>query len=224
MARFRDVYLNSRIMGYPAQVAPMFATQIVIVDSGAEQANARWANALRAINIPDGVRDHATFEALKDHWLIMGGPAHTWPWRDPTDFASIPLVTVNTAPVVTGLDVTIGTGDGVTTSFQLFKRYTLGGFNYDRPIHYPVVSSVLVRVDGVDTEAVSPVNNWSVTREGGVVTFDTAPGVGDVVTAGFLFDLQVRFENDETFKGIMRTLNVSGFADIPLMEVTYCED
>lgn len=222
MVRFVDKYLGSKIQGWPVEIAPMFSTQIAQVDSGAEQANQRWLDPLREISIPDGVRDQATFETLKRHWLVMAGPAKTWPWTDPTDFASVDLTLPNVAPTVTALDQPLGTGDGVTTRFNLTKRYDLGApaTAYDRRIYLPVVDTVLVAVNGVTT---SPVN-YTVTRYGGYVDFDTPPVLGAVLTAGFLFDLIVRFESDDTYRGVFRTYGVSGFADIPLREVLFCED
>ena len=224
MTRFVNEYLPSRIVGYPAEVGPAFSTQLTVVDSGSEQANSRWLDPVRSVNLPNGVRDHASFEDLKSHWLIMRGPGRTWPFRDPSDFASVELEKINHAPTVAGDDCPIGTGDGIAVAFQLSKRYTVGAETYDRPIHFPVVASVVVFVDGADPSALSPPLGYTVSRPGGVVTFDAPVPVGLEVTAGFLFDLQVRYEDDETFRGIMRTFGVSGFADIPLMEVRYCED
>lgn len=221
MTRFVDKYLGSRIQGWPVEIAPMTSTQISRVDSGAEQANQRWADPLREISLPSGVRDHATFETLKAHWLVMAGPARTWPFRDATDFASVELDIPNVEPTISHTDQPLGTGDGVTTRFQLVKRYDLGSpaTPYDRIIRFPVAASVLIGVNGVNTPA-----GWTVAREGGWVDFAVAPTNGAVLTAGFLFDIQVRFESDDTFRSVFRTYGVSGFADIPLREVLFCED
>lgn len=222
VARFKDVYLNSKIVGYPTRVAPNFSTDLAKSDSGSEQANRHWQHPLRSIVLPEGVRDHATFEALKSHWLVMAGPFHTFPFRDPTDFASVALTKVNTEPVVSRTDQSLGTGDGLTRVFQLKKRYTAGGETYDRIIHYPVTSSILIGVDGVDPAALSPALTATVAREGGTVTFDVAPDAATVLTWGGLFDLQVSFEGDDVFDGVMRTYGADGFADILLREVRYC--
>lgn len=226
MVRFVDKQLSKRIQGWPVEIAPNFSTQIAVVDSGSEQVNQRWYDPLREISVPQGVRNQDTFEALKDHWLVMSGPARTWPWRDPTDFASVPLDEPNLAPSLSLTDQVIGVGDGIKTRFQLIKRYDIGSpaTPYDRIINLPVVSSVLVGVNGVPPNVFSPTLSFSVVRYGGYIDFSHAPSAGAVITAGFLFDLIVRFDSDDTFKGIMQTYGVSGFADIPLREVRYCED
>lgn len=225
MTRFVDKYLSARIQGWPVDVAPMFSTQIAAVDSGAEQVNRRWQDPLREINIPQGVRDYATFLALQKHWLLMGGPANTWPWRDPTDFASVDLEIINQVPTVAGDDQVIGTGDGITVAFQLIKTYQASpAADYVRDITLPVLSTVIVLVDGVDPATLSPPLSYTVSRPGGVVTFDTPPAVAAVISAGYLFDLNVRFDSDDTFRAVMQTYSVSGFSDVPLREVRYCED
>lgn len=232
MARFIDQYLSRRVVGYPVQVGPKFSTQMAMVDSGAEQVNRRWQHPLRTISLPDGVRDHETFEDIKAHWFVMGGPAHTWPWRDPTDFASVDLEEINVVPTVAFDDQQIGVGDGLTTDFQLVKTYTVGDQTYVRPIEFPVVSSLVFGISEPGSPAVivpvtgfaSPPTVVTCTRLGGVATFSPAPAVGQVLTAGFLFDIPVRYESDDTFSGIMRTFGVSGFADVPLQEVRYCND
>lgn len=227
MTRFVDEYLPARIPGYPVDVGPAFSTQITAVDSGSEQANQRWANPLRSISIPQGVRDQDSANDLLAHWLIMRGPAKTFPWRDPTDFASIPLQFPNTvpaSPAISRTDADIGTGDGLTTQFQLKKQYTVGAQTYERDVFLPVVSSVLVGVDGLAPADVSPALSATVSRYGGIITFNAAPAPGAVITAGFLFDLLVRYESDDTYRGVLRTYGVSGFADVPLMEVRYCND
>lgn len=234
MTRFVDKYLSSRIQGWPVNIQPAFSTQLTQVDSGAEQANSRWQDPLRTISIPQGFREYATVEALKRHWLVMRGPGKTWPWRDPTDFASVDLlepnedeadvldrITRNDQPLVDA-DGNVADPDGVTTEFYLGKRYDLGSpaEPYIRRIYFPIVDTIEIAIDGV---AQSP----TITREGGRVTFAVAPAAtspGASMTWGGLFDIQVRFANDETFAGRFQTSAVGGFADIPLQEVPFCED
>lgn len=203
--------------GFPCISSPRWSTGITQVDSGAEQANQRWAHPLHRFTLPEAVREHHVFEAVRDHWMAMRGPAYTWPFRDPLDFASKPLPAPNVAPVITMLDQDIGLGDGQTKQFQLVKTYKRGNQVYNRLIHLPIVSSVLVSIDGEETGI-----SWTVSRPGGVIEFAAAPANGAEIRAGFLFDVEVRFESDDAFDGIVRTYQVAGFSDVTLVEVRPC--
>lgn len=222
MTRFIDEYMPEEVPGFPCMSTPTWSTDLISVDSGVEQVNQRWTNPLHKFNLPDAIREHYTFEAIRDHWMAMRGPFHTFPFRDPLDFASAALVTPNVVPTLSRVDQTIGTGDGIATQFQLTKTYYSGAQTYVRPIYHPIVSTVLIGIDGEDPEAASPNFDWDVSRTTGVVTFDVAPESGAVITAGYLFDVQVRFMSDDAFDGIVKTFGVSGFADIDLMEVRPC--
>lgn len=114
-------------------------------------------------------------------------------------------------------DHEIGIGDGEATAFQLIKTYGAAFAPWSREIKKPVVGSVLVAVDGVaqvdgDAYALDPAS--------GVVTFDAehVPAVGAVVSAGFEFDVPVRFDTDKL------EINLQGFKhgaipNIPIVEV-----
>lgn len=91
----------------------------------------------------------------------------------------------------TALDQAIGTGNGTRTSFALTKRYGAAFDPYLRPITRPVAGSVRVAVAGVELTS-----GWSVDTATGVVGFSVAPANGAAVTAGFLFDVPVRFDTD----------------------------
>lgn len=223
MARFRDVALPSNLAGFGAVFSPRFSTDITRVDSGAEQANVNWQSPLYRISLPQGIRDQATYNDLLDHWMAMKGPAYTFPLRNPLDFASVAVEAANVAPTVSRTDQPLGTGDGVTRDFQLVRRYTRGGYSTDRTVLLPVSGSVVVGVDGADPSTLSPALSFTVSRPGGVVSFSAPPGPGAVLTAGFLFDVPVRFESDDTLDGVFQTYQVAGFADIPLMEVRDCD-
>jgi len=223
MTRFVDVPLASHIAGYPAFAAPRWSTEIVITDGGGEQANQRWVHPLHRYTLPEAIRSMETFNALRDHWFVMRGPFHTWPFRDPFDFASVPLTLPNVAPATGMQDQTFGTGDGFTKEFQLQKVYVRGGQSYTRIITLPVVSSI--RIWG-DTDSMVPAGEiftgFTINRTTGIVTFDVAPESGRLLKWGGLFDVPVRFESDDSFDGIVRAFSVGGFADITLFETRIC--
>jgi uncharacterized protein (TIGR02217 family) len=115
-------------------------------------------------------------------------------------------------------DQQLGTGTDFTDAFQLVKTYALGPETYERPIYLPVLSSVRVAANGIEV----PATDYTVSRPGGVITFDTPPLAGVVITAGFIFDVEVRFESDDAFEAILRTYAIGGFADITLIELRPC--
>ena len=225
MPRFVDEYIPNQIRSWPCTASPRFSTHINVTDSGAEQANRRWLHPLYTYSLPEAVREHKDFEIVRDHWLTMGGPAQTWPWRDPLDFASVPLDAPNHVPALTMADQLLGAGDGARTQFQLVKTYQSGAASYVRPILLPVTASVLVSVNGqlpADLVVPNVPLTWTVSRPGGVVTFSGPPRPGIVVRAGFLFDVEVRFEADDSFDGIAKDYGVSGIANLKFLGVRSC--
>ena len=223
MSRFRDIYLDDCVPGYPCQSSPRFSTRMPTVDSGAEGVNQRWETPLYRFRLPQAVRQHAVFESLRDHWMIMRGPAFTFPFRDPLDFASVALVHPNEVPTISGTDQELGVSDGANQFYQLQKTYVRSLFTMVRPIYHPIVSTVVVTVDDSDPATFLPPMAYTVDRNTGIVTITPAPPPGRVVKAGFLFDVEVRFESDDSFDGILQNFHASGFADLTLVEVRPCD-
>ena len=91
------------------------------------------------------------------------------------------------------LDQEIGVGDDVTSEFQLCKDYRSGDEVYCRDIRKPVEFTVVVGVGGDELEEGV---HYTVDLTTGVVTFAEPPGEGALVTAGFEFDVAVRFDAD----------------------------
>lgn len=221
--QFVDEYLDDLIIGFPCYSSPRFSTAITTSDGGGSDRNRHWQHPLRTFRLPKAVREHEQLEALKDHWLVMGGPEMLWPFTDPLDFASVRLQLPNVSPEITLADQIIGVGDGITRSFQITKTYRVGGRTYARPIYLPHDDTLLPGIAGYAPEAVpGDPFTWTVTREGGVITFDHAPAEGASITAGYYFDVAVRFQRDDSFDGIVESYQVSGFADLTLEEERPC--
>jgi uncharacterized protein (TIGR02217 family) len=85
----------------------------------------------------------------------------------------------------------IGTGTGALTTFQLSKRYSFGGQNYDRKISKPASGTTTVYLNGVQQ-----MSGWTIDITTGIVTFSSPPGAGVVVSAAFQFDVPMRFDTD----------------------------
>lgn len=216
MTRFIDEYLPDCALSYGARSGPEFSTALVSVDNGGESANQRWSNALFKFLIPEAIRDMQTAFEVRDHFMVMRGMGQTFPFRDPMDFASVDPDNPGTEPTISATDQVIATGNGTKTSFQLVKRYQAGSTSVTRNIIHPVVSSVVVAKNG--TPAAS---GWSVSRTTGVLTFDTAPGNGVVITAGYYFDVEVRYNHDD-FMAISASYQAGGFDNLELVQVRAC--
>lgn len=216
---FADSYLPAKVPGMPCHSAPRFNTSIQVNSGGTERRNQEWEHPLHKYFLPEAIaRDWGVIDELGKHFRIMRGPFRSWPWRDPLDFASCDLTKPNQAPTISAGDQSIGTGDGFTDMFQLVKRYAYDAETYDRPIHLPRLDTLKVAVNGV----LADLADYTVTRPGGIVQFATPPANGHAITAGFLFDVEVRYESDDAYEGILRATRVAGAADLTLIEVRPC--
>jgi uncharacterized protein (TIGR02217 family) len=131
-------------------------------------------------------------------------------FRDRTDWRSGPP-----SREPTPLDQRIGTGTGAERSFQLMKAYGSAFAPYSRSIAKPVGGTVRVALNGVEQAVGSGFNCDPVT---GIVTFVAAPPVGAIITAGFAFDVPVRFDTDELDIDLS-TFEAGGIPQIPLIEI-----
>jgi uncharacterized protein (TIGR02217 family) len=191
---------------------PQRRTDVVTLGSGAEERNTRWAHSRRRYDAGYGVK---TFEALSQVVAFFEerrGRLHGFRWRDRLDHSSAAA----SAPV-TPTDQIVGIGDGVTATFQLGKTYGAFYAPYRRPIAKPVPGSIRVAV--ADTE-VSEGTQFDADTATGIVTFLAGhiPPPGAEITAGFLFDVPVRFDTDYL------EVDLSAFAagaipKIPLVEI-----
>lgn len=220
MAEFIDLYMDGRIPGWPCYGGPAFNTKITQTASGDEKRNRNWLHPLRTFKLPAAVRTFDAVLAIQDHWLIAGGPEQGFPFRDPLDFASIPLECPNEVPAWTAADQVLGVGDGFEHDFQASKVYEREGFTYTRPIYLPVAGAFGVLVNGVDPDSLG--YTVTVSRPGGVVSFTPALTLGHTATWGGLFDVYVRFLDDNAFEAIMQSYQVAGFADLALRELRSC--
>lgn len=196
-----DVALGSR--GGPER-----ATDIVTLASGVEERNSRWANSRRRFNAGYGVKSRADMQAVLAFFEERRGRFHSFLWRDGLDYTS--SGTDNLA----ASDQTIGTGDGTSTTFALTKRYGADFDPYDRPITNPVATSVRIAVESVELDSA----DFSVDDVTGIVTLNTPPTLDEVVTAGFEFDVPVRFDSDR-LDIELSSFDAADVPNIPVIEV-----
>ncbi len=195
-----------------ASGGPERRTDIVATGTNAEERNARWANSRRKFEAGYGVRSLNAIAAVTAFFEERRGRLYGFRWRDPADFKSC-LPAANP----TSGDQVIGTGDGKTSVFQLVKTYGAAFAPWQRVIAKPVAGSVVVAVNGVALNAAS---DFTCDATTGLVTFAAAriPAAGVSVTAGYLFDVPVRFDTD--YLAIDLTAFVAGdIPKIPVLEI-----
>lgn len=225
MTQFVDVYLPERILGYGFRSKTITSTDITKVKSGRERRNRNWKHPLRQYSSPEGVRCWGDVASLMEMFLALGGPLYTFAFRDPLDFASVRLDYPNIEPQTSLIDQVIGVGDGNTTEFQLLKTYSYGSREYVREIYHPVLDSVEIGFNAMEGDNVllpGGPYTWEVSRATGIVTISPAPSNGIILTWGGLFDVEVRFEGDDSLDNVIEAWTAAGFAEIAFEEVRPC--
>jgi uncharacterized protein (TIGR02217 family) len=191
---------------------PERRTEIVTLASGREERNQRWANSRRRYDAGYGVRTLDALHAVIAFFEERRGRLYGFRWRDRADWKSGPP-SRPTAPA----DQAIGTGDGASRAFQLVKRYGSGGDPWTRAIVKPVAGSVRVAVAGVEKASGT---DFTLDATTGIVTFlpGKAPPAGAAVTAGFSFDVPVRFDTDELIVDL-EAFGAGQIPHVPLVEI-----
>ncbi|MFN4201882.1 MAG: TIGR02217 family protein [Tabrizicola sp.] len=191
-----------------ARGGPERRTQIVELASGVEERNASWASSRRRYDVAYGIRRGDDLATVVAFFEARNGRLHGFRFKDWAGFKScLPSQTPGSS------DQSIGTGNGSTTQFQLTKRYTSGAQSWTRTINKPVAGTVTIALNGTPQAS-----GWSVDTATGVVTFSTAPAAGVAVTAGFEFDVPVRFDSD-VLDVTLDLERLGSITSIPLLEI-----
>ena len=197
-----DIALGAR--GGPGRM-----TDVVTLASGAEERNSRWAHSRRRFDAGYGVKSFADMQAVLTFFEERRGRFHSFLWRDGFDFSS-----AISGSTISKNDQIIGVGDGTQKSFQLIKRYGESFDPYDRVITKPRADSVLVALDS--TQILPP--DYTLDPLTGIVTFVVAPGASVTISAGYEFDIPVRFDIDR-LDVELTSFDAASVADIPVIEV-----
>lgn len=184
-------------------------TGIVTLGSGFERRSTPWAQGRRRYLIGANLRSLDDMAALTAFFEARRGRLYGFRFRDFADFRSC-------APsgAITPHDQTLGVGDGVRTTFGLCKRYGEGPDAADRRIVKPVDGTVRVGLDGLEQDPAT----FETDLTTGTVTFLTPPAEGVAVTAGFEFDVPVRFDADR-IDVTLESFAAGRMAAVPLIEV-----
>lgn len=208
---FHEIRFPQRL-AFGALGGPERKTDIVTLASGFEERNTSWANSRRSYNAGFALATLADLHEVIGFFEARMGRLYGFRFRDALDYAS-------SAPGVTPApaDQAIGTGDGATTAFQLVKTYTSGSTNYTRTITKPVLGTVRVAVAGTEKTIGT---DFTLDTMTGIVTFLSGhvPGAGAAITAGFEFDVPVRFDTDK-LEINLAAFEAGDIPNIPLVEV-----
>jgi len=191
-----------------ARGGPERRTQVVELASGFEERNASWAQSRRRFDVAYGIRRADDLARVVAFFEARRGRLQAFRFKDWSDYKScLPSVRVSE------LDQQIGVGDGIATDFALIKAYGSGPETYLRRIVKPVAGTIRVALNGAEQ-----FTGWAADITSGIVSFDTAPDPGVIISAGFEFDTPVRFDAD-TLDVTLDLERLGSITAIPLIEV-----
>jgi len=180
---------------------PEYVTSVVVVSSGKEYKKQRWTYPKHRYQVGAGAKGSIEIDELRVFHHAMRGRFNGFRFKDFNDYSSA----ANMATAVSVTDQVIGTGDGTTTEFQLYKNYITSdspSLTLQRKITKPVSGTVLIGLSNDSPILQTEGADYTVDYTTGIVTFNTAPGAGTsplgtpTIYAGFQFDVPVRFESD----------------------------
>nr|WP_305123338.1 DUF2460 domain-containing protein [Roseomonas sp. GC11] len=161
-----------------------FPVDITVGDSGIERRTLRHAHPLREVEAATGIMSPDDLAIAEEFYIAVGGKAYGFRFMHPSDHSSAKNGRGEPKPG----DQVLGKGTGTQTEWQLTKSYTAGPLSRVRPIVKPVDGSVRVAVGGTELKS-----GFRVDPTTGLLTLTAPPPEGIVVTAGFRFEIPMRF-------------------------------
>ncbi|WP_170410242.1 DUF2460 domain-containing protein [Ruegeria arenilitoris] len=208
--------MNFHEVRFPASLSfgsvggPERRTDIVTLANGFEERNTPWAHSRRRYDAGLGMRSLDDIETLVSFFEARQGQMFGFLWKDWSDYKS----GAATADVAMD-DQVIARGDGTSTKFQLVKTYSSGGFSYVRPIVKPVLGTVRI---GLEQDQMREGVDFEVDLNSGLITFTAPPPEEVEVTAGFEFDVPVRFDTDKIQTSVA-SFQAGDVPNVPVVEV-----
>jgi len=202
LSSFHEVRLPLAL-AFGAQGGPERHTDIVALASGGEARNAVWAGSRRRWELGGAITKIDALHELVAFFEARRGRLHGFRYRDVVDDRS-----VRPGEGVSATDQTLGLGDGSKTIFELVKAYG----DTQRRIFKPVPGTVRAAVDGQE------IPDAIISSADGTVRFQDAPIQGAIVTAGFLFDVPVRFDTDQ-LETSLEAFGAGRAGQVPIIEL-----
>ena len=208
--------MNFHEVRFPASLSfgsiggPERRTDVVTLANGFEERNTPWAHSRRRYDAGLGMRSLDDIETLIAFFEARRGQLYGFRWKDWSDFKS-----GRATEDVHFRDQVIASGDGHRMDFPLIKTYRSGDFSYARPITKPVLGTVRV---GIEQDELRDGVDYNVDSSTGVVTFANPPAETATVTAGFEFDVPVRFDADRIQTSVA-SFQAGDVPNVPVVEV-----
>lgn len=206
---FHDIRFPTNL-SFGSTGGPERQTEIVTLANGFEERNTPWEHSRRRYDAGAGLRKLDELDALISFFEARRGQLNAFRWKDWTDFKSC-----QPSRAISPLDQRIGFGDGATRAFQLTKTYVSGDQSYRRPIRKPVAGTVLAAI-ATDPKVFG--QEFDVDPATGIITFTDPPDIGALITAGFEYDVPVRFETDR-LQASIASFQAGEVPNVPVVEV-----
>lgn len=211
-----SAFLEERLpvgVTYGSQGGPGYSTRIVSSASGWEDRNANFQFARHTFEWKTSGITDLQAEQLRNFFHVLKGSWCGFRVRDERDYKSCSIAS---SPAFD--DQIIGAADGVTDTFQLKKTYTYGAMTAERVIKKPdPYFTPLIGVLGAQVLEADATYPWTWNSTTGLITFTgTLPPAGNI-TAGFLFDVPVRWATDNLMD--VHLAWEMGQAQIPIIEI-----
>lgn len=185
-------------------------TDVVTLANGFEERNTPWKHSRRRYDAGVAMRSLDDIETLIAFFEARQGQIYGFRWKDWTDYKSCGA---RARPAYD--DQIIGAGDDVTADFQLLKIYRSGEHVYARPITKPVGGTVRIGLGGDEQQEGV---HYEVDETTGIVTFSHPVNAGVEITAGYEFDVPVRFDIDRIHTSLA-SFQAGDAPNVPIVEV-----
>ena len=189
---------------------PERRTEVVQLSNGFEERNTPWSQSRRRYDAGVSLRSLDDIGALIAFFEARQGQLNGFRWKDWADYKSCPA---SATPAFD--DQLIGIGDGVRTDYQLIKTYASGAEAQTRDIRKPVAGTVRIGLQGDELQEGV---HFTLDAKTGIVSFASPPAVDERVTAGYEFDVPVRFDTDRIQVSVA-SFQAGDVPQVPVVEV-----
>ena len=189
---FEEVRFDDEI-AYGSTFSPAYSTRVKSSAAGYEARNANWSETRLTFDIGTGIKTQVKLDTLIATFHAVKAKFIGFRFRDWSDFTSKGAYDT---PAFDDQEI-FGPALGGETEIQLIKTYIFGTSSTIRTIRKPVTGTVKVGVgpQGSPVELTEGIG-FTVDTTTGLITLTTPLIASEYVTAGYEFDVPVRFDSD----------------------------